>query len=62
MEKTSLNINEKRARDLGIHLLKVGMSWPIENDKIKCRPCSKIGHATCPIDHFRCMNELKLDI
>ena len=31
----SLNINEKRAKDLGIHLLKVGMSWPIENDKFK---------------------------
>lgn len=34
----------------------------IQNDKIKCRPCSKIGHATCPIYNFRCMNELKLDI
>ena len=31
----SLNINEKKAKDLGIHLLKVGMSWPIENDKFK---------------------------
>ena len=34
----------------------------LQNDKLKCRPCSKIGHATCPISHFRCMNEIKFDI
>ncbi|MAI02775.1 MAG: indolepyruvate ferredoxin oxidoreductase [Rickettsiales bacterium] len=30
-----LNINDKRAKELGIHLLKVGMTWPLENDKIR---------------------------
>ena len=23
---------------------------------LACRPCSKIGHAACPMGHFRCMN------
>ncbi len=31
----------------------------IENTKLRCRPCSKIGHDTCPKGHFKCMNELK---
>ncbi len=30
----SLNINEKNAEKYGIHLLKVGMTWPIEQDKV----------------------------
>lgn len=25
---------------------------------LKCRPCSKIGYATCPRGHFKCMNEI----
>ena len=27
----------------------------IENKEVHCRPCSKIGHATCPKKHFQCM-------
>ena len=27
----------------------------IQNKEINCRPCSKLGHATCPKDHFKCM-------
>lgn len=30
----------------------------IENTKLRCRPCSKIGHDACPKGHFKCMNEL----
>lgn len=26
-----------------------------EVDNLRCRPCSKIGHDTCPKKHFRCM-------
>jgi len=33
----------------------------LENNRISCRPCSKIGHAACPKGHFKCMNELVLD-
>ncbi len=30
----------------------------IENNKLRCRPCSKIGYAKCPKEHFKCMNSL----
>lgn len=30
----------------------------IENNKIKCRPCSHIGRNKCPKKHFNCMNEI----
>ena len=32
-----------------------------ENNKIDCRPCSKIGHNKCPKGHFKCMNEIVFD-
>jgi len=28
----------------------------IEVEDLSCRPCSKIGYATCPKNHFNCMN------
>ena len=31
----SINISEKEAQKFGIHLLKVGMTWPIENNKFE---------------------------
>lgn len=33
----------------------------LENNKIDCRPCSKIGHQQCPKGHFKCMNEIVFD-
>ena len=32
-----------------------------ENNKIKCRPCSKIGFDRCPLGHFKCMNDIVFD-
>ncbi len=32
-----------------------------ENNKIKCRPCSKIGFKKCPKGHFKCMNDIVFD-
>ncbi len=32
-----------------------------ENNKIRCRPCSKIGHDRCPKGHFKCMNDVVFD-
>ncbi|MCF2487144.1 glycosyltransferase family 9 protein [Dyadobacter sp. CY347] len=33
----------------------------LENNNLKCKPCSKIGHKECPQKHFKCMNELSFD-
>ncbi len=32
-----------------------------ENNRIKCRPCSKIGFDKCPLGHFKCMNDIVFD-
>jgi len=32
-----------------------------ENNKLNCRPCSKIGYEKCPQGHFKCMNEQVFD-
>jgi ADP-heptose:LPS heptosyltransferase len=33
----------------------------LENNKLRCRPCSKLGHAKCPKGHFKCMNDIVFD-
>ncbi len=33
----------------------------LENNKIDCRPCSKIGYQKCPKGHFKCMNDIIFD-
>jgi ADP-heptose:LPS heptosyltransferase len=33
----------------------------LENNKLSCRPCSKIGFNKCPKGHFKCMNEMVFD-
>ena len=33
----------------------------IENNKLDCRPCSKIGYDKCPKKHFKCMEEISVD-
>jgi heptosyltransferase-2 len=30
----------------------------VQNNKLSCRPCSKIGFDTCPKGHFKCMMDL----
>ncbi|CAN5118152.1 glycosyltransferase family 9 protein [soil metagenome] len=32
-----------------------------ENNKIGCRPCSKLGYPRCPLGHFKCMNDIVFD-
>jgi heptosyltransferase-2 len=32
-----------------------------EVGNLKCRPCSKIGHNSCPKRHFNCMNQQNID-
>jgi ADP-heptose:LPS heptosyltransferase len=33
----------------------------IENNRLDCRPCSKIGFQKCPRGHFKCMNSVDFD-
>jgi ADP-heptose:LPS heptosyltransferase len=33
----------------------------LENNKLYCRPCSKIGYKKCPKGHFKCMNDIVFD-
>ena len=33
----------------------------LENNKLDCRPCSKIGFEKCPKGHFKCMNSIVFD-
>jgi ADP-heptose:LPS heptosyltransferase len=33
----------------------------LENNKVNCRPCSKIGYDKCPKKHFKCMNDIVFD-
>lgn len=33
----------------------------LENNKLRCRPCSKIGYKKCPLSHFKCMNDIVFD-
>lgn len=33
----------------------------LENNKVDCRPCSKIGHDKCPKGHFKCMKDIVFD-
>ena len=32
-----------------------------ENNKVNCRPCSKIGYDKCPKGHFKCMEDIVFD-
>jgi len=34
----------------------------VEVKDLSCRPCSKLGYDKCPKKHFKCMNEIDLDI
>ena len=36
-------------------------SFQYEVEKLKCRPCSKIGFQNCPKGHFACMRQQDLD-
>ncbi len=46
--------------DLGFYPFKTKFAV-YQNNNLSCRPCTKIGHSKCPLNHFKCMNDLKFD-
>ena len=34
----------------------------VEVENLKCRPCSKLGYKKCPQKHFKCMNEIDVEM
>jgi hypothetical protein len=32
-----------------------------ENNKLGCRPCSKLGYPWCPLSPFKCVNNMAFD-
>ena len=48
-------------REFGFYPYKTN-SVELENDKLKCRPCTHIGRKSCPLTHFNCMKEITPDI
>jgi len=34
----------------------------IENKNLRCRPCSKLGFEKCPKKHFKCMNDIDIEL
>lgn len=40
----------------------VAQSVIMENKGLGCHPCSKLGYKKCPKGHFKCMNELDMNI
>lgn len=38
------------------------LNTPVEVTDLPCRPCSKFGRNDCPKGHFKCMNDLQMDI
>jgi len=37
-------------------------SFTLENKALSCHPCSKLGYKKCPKGHFRCMNDLDMQL
>ena len=37
-------------------------SFIMENKKLWCHPCSKLGYGKCPLGHFKCMNGLDMNL
>ncbi|MBL7744993.1 MAG: glycosyltransferase family 9 protein [Chitinophagaceae bacterium] len=33
----------------------------LQVNKLRCRPCSKIGYDKCPLGHFKCMQRIEVD-
>ena len=58
--KTILSVWGNTVPEFGMYPYQVDQSYLFQVPHLACRPCSKIGHDTCPKGHFKCMNNLNL--
>ena len=47
--------------EFGMYPYRVSEHTTMEVNGLNCRPCSKIGYKRCPLGHFKCMNDQKID-
>lgn len=59
--KPILSVWGNTVPEFGMYPYKADNSFIYEVKGLSCRPCSKIGHDTCPKGHFNCMNILNLN-
>lgn len=59
-KKPILSIWGNTVPEFGMYPYLVDESFIFEVKNLKCRPCSKIGHKSCPKGHFKCMNDIKI--
>jgi ADP-heptose:LPS heptosyltransferase len=59
--KLILSVWGNTVPEFGMYPYKVDNSFIYEVKGLSCRPCSKIGHNTCPRGHFNCMNTINLN-
>jgi ADP-heptose:LPS heptosyltransferase len=60
--KQILSVWGNTVPEFGMYPYKVDHSHIFEVKGLSCRPCSKIGHNTCPKGHFKCMNQINLNL
>ena len=59
--KPILSVWGNTVPEFGMFPYKAKNSYIYEVNELSCRPCSKIGHDTCPKGHFKCMNSINLN-
>ena len=58
--KPILSVWGNTVPEFGMYPYKVDQSVIFEVKGLRCRPCSKIGYESCPLIHFKCMNNINL--
>ncbi|MHB1177917.1 MAG: glycosyltransferase family 9 protein [Daejeonella sp.] len=58
--KTILSVWGNTIPEFGMYPYMVDKSYQFEVKGLACRPCSKIGFEKCPLEHFKCMNNIDL--
>ena len=60
LKKNIISIFGSTHPNLGFYPYKTSFSI-IQNNKLDCRPCTKIGLSKCPAGHFKCMMDIKFE-